>query len=165
MEIIKAIKETDDSLPVLSWFDKKYGRIYAQVCNAPLTLLPNQLCADGGTTFYDSNGKILENCWGGPRIVANDDSFCNYMATLRIEDADYKEVESCAKEFERIRQSGEGFPAKCCAGLKAVMNKGYNNDCSISKIIPSGDIYMCINCGDGNCYGEENKCNCPQDCK
>ncbi len=71
----------------------------------------------------------------------------------------------CAKESEKMRPSGAGFPAQCCTGLKAITGHEYNNDCSINKTPPPGDIGTCIKCGDGKCASMENKCNCPQDCK
>ena len=73
----------------------------------------------------------------------------------------------CAKEGERMRHDGQGFPSKCCEGLKS-KDEIVSDDpeCIQDNFIIDGDISQCINCGNGKCdinFGE-NKCNCPQDC-
>lgn len=70
----------------------------------------------------------------------------------------------CAKEGERVRASGAGFPKNCCSNLKAMY--GYKQeDCNTPEI--PGDIGICSNCGNNICEAQnnENKCNCPEDCK
>jgi len=71
---------------------------------------------------------------------------------------------SCAKEGERVRASGAGFPEKCCSNLKAMY--GYaQEDCNAPGL--TGDNGTCSNCGNGICetQNNENKCNCSEDCK
>ena len=70
----------------------------------------------------------------------------------------------CAKEGERVRAAGTSFPVSCCSNLKAML--GYaQEDCNAPGL--TGDIGVCSNCGNGNCetQNNENKCNCPDDCK
>jgi hypothetical protein len=72
-------------------------------------------------------------------------------------------VNNCANEGDKVRESGAGFPTKCCSNLKPMY--GYaREDCSLPGI--EGDIGKCSNCGNDICEtkNNENKCNCPEDC-
>lgn len=83
----------------------------------------------------------------------NNDFFNNVQISL-----------SCAKVGERVRASGAGLPESCCADLKAMY--GYARaDCNAPGL--PGDIGTCSICGNGSCetQNNENKCNCPEDCK
>lgn len=42
-------------------YDTKKGRIYASLCDYGV-YCPGMSCLDGGTTYFNSVGKLLENC-------------------------------------------------------------------------------------------------------
>lgn len=97
--IIERFKEGPGTV---SWNTKQYGRIYAVVCSGPpndykdyLTNKTNRadpflgVCFDGGTSFYDSDGKFITNCgsgWGGDDLPILCKSFFSKLSTY---DADY----------------------------------------------------------------------------
>ncbi len=118
------------------------------------------LIADGGIYWYFFQNKPIactqeaKQCPDGS-YVSRTGPNCEFAACPNSS--------NCAKEGERVRASGEGFPANCCSNLKPMY--GYTQeDCSAPGL--PGDIGTCSNCGNGVCESQnnENKCNCPEDC-
>jgi hypothetical protein len=75
--------------------------------------------------------------------------------------------------FDTCLQGGQSFDAKfssdpCCKGLKRskmVTERGDGDTgvlCDLDGAPPS--TYICLNCGDGTCSLDENRCNCSDDC-
>ena len=71
---------------------------------------------------------------------------------------------TCWKEWEAIRIDWMDFPTKCCSDLKA-MYWYEQEDCKLPWI--PWDIWICTQCWNNICekQNNENKCNCPEDCK
>ena len=68
--------------------------------------------------------------------------------------------------YGRCRLEGELIEAKvvggyCCEGLKKVTHEVLDAG-GCQQIGP--EILWCARCGDGECHGVENRCNCPEDC-
>lgn len=90
MSIVEELKPSESNpfqLPLMSWNDKLYGRIYASICTAPnAAMYACGGCVDGGVSFYDWQGKSITTCnsgWG----QGGDE--CAYLKTLKYNDADY----------------------------------------------------------------------------
>ena len=82
-------------------------------------------------------------------------------------------VLTCAKDGERFSTTDDGYPDRCCEGLKE-WSPIPDTRFSIADVCyeigqPSeSNIGLCIKCGDGICEShpqyDENPCNCPEDC-
>lgn len=79
-----------------------------------------------------------------------------------------QEALTCAQAGELSsfdETTGEEF-GECCEGLVEIGNVFYDETktCEeIFMIVGYGSI--CSDCGNNNCEGWENKCNCPEDCE
>lgn len=79
---------------------------------------------------------------------------------------------NCAKEGEFVNpdylKGKTRYPDVCCVGLKGLMSYEINDkgECAHLKGTP---YFICMPCGNGICESinnfDENKCNCPEDCK
>jgi len=86
---------------------------------------------------------------------------------------DMEELSQCAKDGERFSTIDDGYPGRCCEGLKE-WSPIPDTRFSIADVcyevgLPSeSNIGLCIKCGDGICENhlnyDENPCNCPEDC-
>ena len=78
--------------------------------------------------------------------------------------------------YGRCIERGQTFDAKivgarCCEGLVRVdsvietgeTSPGYPEGCGPGPTPPS--TKLCVQCGDGTCGDQENRCNCAQDCQ
>lgn len=81
-----------DNWPILSWNTKKYGRIYAEICNAPFSMFPYLGCLDGGINYYDRKGIKIATC----EAMGGDDTkfgyLCRFLTNVKYEDADYSYI-------------------------------------------------------------------------
>ncbi|MFH1112024.1 MAG: hypothetical protein V1712_03050 [Patescibacteria group bacterium] len=97
-EIINKIKTGLESLTTYSW-QTKFGRIYAQKCSGPpydnfydipKCMTELDLCADGGTSFYNSIGFFITNCDGMPSPFEKDSPLCDsFFDKLSAKKADF----------------------------------------------------------------------------
>jgi len=81
---------------------------------------------------------------------------------------DYGETsDNCAKDCQCVGLNGEPDSGhQCCAGLTNV-NNYYQIDSQGScyeGLSTATAKYFCVNCGNGVCDANEDKCNCPEDC-
>ena len=72
--------------------------------------------------------------------------------------------EPCAAEGQQVGREEE--PANCCGNLTPLNGVGGYEGACIPPL-PKADYYICSDCGNGICNikNNENKCNCPQDCR
>jgi len=66
----------------------------------------------------------------------------------------------CRLEGEEIE--GKVVGAYCCEGLKKIPHE-ILGDGGCKQTAPDS-VLWCARCGDGECNGIENRCNCPGDC-
>ncbi len=80
--------------------------------------------------------------------------------------ANRQERQQISKPVVNCAEKGEiPFEKKCCEGL---ISKAESNQDETGECIHSEKYTSCMACGDGICEGppmNENKCNCPEDCK
>jgi hypothetical protein len=83
------------------------------------------------------------------------------------------EVKVCAKDGERFSITDDGYPDRCCEGLKEwspIPDTRFSIADECYEIGPPSEsnVGICIKCGDGICgkhlIYDENPCNCPEDC-
>lgn len=79
-------------------------------------------------------------------------------------------VKECAEEGEQFSAVyPSDYPEKCCLGLTEWAS-GMDSHVSIADqcyetgLLKGSPVGTCIDCGNGECEGNEQPCNCPQDC-
>ncbi|MFA5070636.1 MAG: hypothetical protein WC528_05150 [Patescibacteria group bacterium] len=86
-------REHYDNWPIVSWNTKRYGRIYAEICDAPFSMFPYIGCLDGGINYYDRKGVKIANC----ESMGNDEVLfgyylCRFLIDVKYEDSDYSYI-------------------------------------------------------------------------
>ena len=99
----------------------------------------------------DANGGKGRTCTGGPGARPGD------CVPPKSEGGGF--YGRCTLEGEEIE--ARVVLGSCCEGLKKIPREVLDGGCQQSGPI---SIMWCARCGDGECRGVENPCNCPQDC-
>jgi len=86
---------------------------------------------------------------------------------------DVEELSQCVEDGERFSTTDDGYPDRCCEGLKEwspIPDTRFSiaDVCYEVGLASESNIGLCIKCGDGVCENhpqyDENPCNCPEDC-
>jgi len=138
-------------------------------CNCPPDC--NVTCTDSDKKDYYVQGTVTRD-----GVTIKDE--CENRGVLREYYCELNAIKSetytCPKYYEcyfgkclnvtlPCKEAGDvwtKYPGRrCCPGLKEVNVAQPENDC---KDVPN--VFVCINCGDGECGPGKNICNCPSDC-
>lgn len=89
-EIIKSRENLgEEEWPIMSWNDKKYGRLYAVICSSPTPMYACSDCMDGGVNYFDAKGDYIGNCNSMGSDEIKPPYNCNDLTNLNYRDADY----------------------------------------------------------------------------
>ncbi|MBN1941642.1 MAG: hypothetical protein JW772_05710 [Candidatus Diapherotrites archaeon] len=139
-------------------------------------------CGDGICRDYEDICYCPEDCSGASgSYVETVEEFCSFYWAI-IAPHCYNNpsmpicglcsglLPECAEENQEFSKVYVGqYPPECCFGLTA-WESGMDTRISIAGTcyetgLESGSpVGTCIACGDGNCSGSEDVCNCPADC-
>lgn len=87
-EVVEILKNQWSDNAVYAW-STKYGIIYASDCDGLSWLIDcNTQCNDGGTSFFDGQGKFLMNCYGG--FTGSNRCDNKFLASLKPDTATFE---------------------------------------------------------------------------
>lgn len=108
--------------------------------------------ADTGQRIFSSGSECDDMGAECVKEVVDGKTTGDYIRVGMVEEGEY---------FKLGTGEDENLEPACRTGLFPTVNAEESDEgCEYEE-----DIYVCVNCPNGECGAGENRCNCPQDCR